>query len=67
MTSLQKQELCDIITRFSRAEKIQVLVRLKQEKIKIIEHGDGCRVNLELIPLDQFQKIYQFIKTISIQ
>jgi hypothetical protein len=62
---IKKNEIKDNICELVYEDRLYVLQILKQQlpSSKIIEHGDGCRINLDNLSLDVINKIYHIINT----
>jgi len=53
------------IHKLTKIDKIRILKYLvdlsKKSKVKISEHADGCRVNLNLLDINDINKIFGYI------
>lgn len=57
-------EIKDDVNELSYEDRMHVLQILKQHlPFKIIEHADGCRVNLDTLKPEIINKLHHIIKT----
>lgn len=61
----KKQEIQNNACELAYADRLYVLQILKQHipKHAIIEHADGCRINLDCISDDIINKIHHIVKS----
>jgi hypothetical protein len=62
---IKKQNIKNRATELTYEDRLYVLQILKQQLpiSKIIEHGDGCRINLDNLTIDVIDKIYHIINS----
>ena len=65
--SQRKQELIKILeTRFDYSKRMQVLQSLLDMDVEIVEHADGCRINLDKLNEKQLTRLYDKIKELDV-
>ena len=52
----------DAIVQLTLEERIGVLQYIKTKGAKIIEHNDGCRINLSSLPADILEGLLEFVQ-----
>jgi hypothetical protein len=64
---LSLSELIDHIQDFPKAQRLEVLEYLVEDgDIRITEHADGCRVNLDKMTEEQLRQFKFFLTTIEV-
>ena len=62
-----KKNLIKLIEGMSKKQRLKILQYLSENKLRIHESADGCRINLDAISKRKYTALVKFVRSIDIE